>query len=95
MLVISGIAIWRLYSRATRQDEIVKVRASAMGSASHNPLTPITLGSRRIPRMMKTKVRRKAMKAEVFPLDRAVNMALEYILKPINKKQKEKSKNPL
>ena len=61
------------------------VRNSATGIDSHIPLVPSASGRSSAERTIKTKVRKKEIKAEVFPSDSAVKMPEATIFVPQNR----------
>lgn len=69
---------------------MIDARSSAIGIASHTPFTPNNCGSVNKHNKIKKKVLRKEIKADIFPFDKAVNMADEYIFIPENRKLKAK-----
>lgn len=70
------------------------VSSSAIGTASHTPVTPKRLGNVSNNTVINPKVRRNERKADSFPFDNAVNVAEVKIFSPQNRKLKEKIKNP-
>ena len=69
------------------------VIASAIGTASHTPVTPKRLGNISNSTVIRPKVRRNDKIADNFPFDNAVNIAEVKIFSPQNRKLKEKIKN--
>jgi hypothetical protein len=67
---------------------------SAIGTASHTPITPKKLGNVSNNIIINTKVRRNDNIADNFPFDNAVNVAEVKIFSPQNRKLKGKIKNP-
>ena len=70
------------------------VISSAVGTASHTPITPKTLGNVSSSTVISPKVRRNDKIADSFPFDNAVNAAEVKIFSSQNKKLKGKIKNP-
>lgn len=70
------------------------VSSSAIGTASHTPVTPKKLGNISNSTVSNPKVRRNDKIADSFPFDNAVNVADVKMFSPQNKKLKEKIKNP-
>lgn len=70
------------------------VNSSAIGTASHMPVTLKTFGSIKRKTVINPNVRKNEMPAETFPFDNAVNSAEENIFHPENRKLKEKIVNP-
>ena len=59
---------------------------SATGTASHTPVIPQKRGNKRMPPDSRPNVRKKERNADIFPFDRAVNMAEIKMFRPQNKK---------
>ena len=70
------------------------VISSAVGTASHTPVTPKTLGNVKSSTVISPNVRRNDKIADSFPFDNAVNAAEVKMFSPQNKKLKGKIKNP-
>ena len=70
------------------------VISSAIGTASHTPVTPKRLGNVSSNIVISPKVRRNDKIADSFPFDNAVNVAEVKIFSPQNRKLKGKIKNP-
>lgn len=70
------------------------VISSAIGTASHTPVTPKIFGNVKSSTVISPKVRRKDKIADSFPFETAVNMAEVKIFSPQNRKLKGKIKNP-
>ena len=70
------------------------VISSAIGTASHTPVTPKTFGNVSNSTVISPKVRRNDKIADSFPFDNAVNVAEVKMFIPQNKKLKGKIKNP-
>lgn len=68
---------------------------SAMGTASHTPLSPNTMGRVNRNRTNSTKVLMEEIIADAFPSDNAVKNAEANILIPLNKKLHANMENPL
>ena len=74
--------------------ERIRVISSAKGIASQSPSSSKRAVIRKIPSKIKTKVREKEMKADVFPSERAVNIPEAKILIPENRNEKENRAMP-
>ena len=70
------------------------VMNSAIGTASHTPVTPKTFGNVSNKTVINPNVRRKDKTADSFPFDNVVNVAEVKIFSPQNRKLKGKIKNP-
>ena len=70
------------------------VLSSAIGTASHTPVTPKRFGNVSNSTVISPKVRRNDKIADSFPFDNAVNMAEVKMFNPQNRKLKGKIKNP-
>ncbi len=70
------------------------VISSAIGTASHTPVTPQIFGNVSNSTVISPKVRRNDKTADSFPFDNAVNVAEVKIFNPQNRKLKGKIKNP-
>lgn len=70
------------------------VISSAIGTASHTPVTPQTFGNVSNSTVINPKVRRNDKIADSFPFDNAVNVAEAKIFSPQNRKLKGKIKKP-
>lgn len=70
------------------------VISSAIGIASHTPVTLKIFGNIESSTIISPKVRRNDKIADSFPFDNAVNVAEVKIFSPQNKKLKGKIKNP-
>ena len=68
--------------------------SSAIGTASHTPVTPKKLGNVSNSTVISPKVRRNDKIADSFPFDNAVNVAEVKMFSPQNKKLNGKIKNP-
>ena len=68
--------------------------SSAIGTASHTPVTPKTFGNVSNSTVISPKVRKNDKIADSFPFDNAVNVAEVKMFSPQNKKLKGKIKNP-
>ena len=74
--------------------ETIRDKSSAIGTASHTPLIPNSIGKAKIHITTNTKVLKNERIAEIFPLESEVKSAELNKLIPINKKDKEKIFNP-
>lgn len=72
--------------RTTKDAVTVSVSSSAIGIASHTPVTPKNSGRTSSKKVISPNVRRKDITADAFPLEHAVNRAEAKILHPENKK---------
>lgn len=70
------------------------VKSSAIGTANHTPVIPKYFGITIKPNIIKPNVLKKEIMADTFPLDNAVKIADEKILKPENKKLNTNIENP-
>ena len=68
---------------------------SAIGIASHTPVTPNIFGNIKRKIVINPNVRKNEITADAFPLDNAVKKAEEKILPPENRKLNEKTGNPV
>ena len=68
---------------------------SAMGVASHIPVTPQTAGSISMAISMNTKDREKARMADTSPFDSAVNIPLAKMLNPMKINAKVQMRFPV
>ena len=71
----------------------IMVISSAVGTASHTPVTPKISGNVSNSTVISPKVRRNDKIADSFPFDNAVNVAEVKIFSPRNRKLKGKIKN--
>ena len=69
--------------------------SSAIGFASHAPVTPSRAGRVNMAIIIKTNEREKARMADTMPLDRAVNIPLAKTLKPMNSNAIEQMRLPV
>ena len=74
--------------------DIKEVRHSAIGTVNHTAATPKYVGKKSKPIIIKPNVLRKEMKADTFPLDKAVKVADVKMFIPINRKWNKKIVNP-
>ena len=72
----------------------IMVISSAIGIASHTPVTLKIFGNIESSTIISPKVRRNDKISDSFPFDNAVNVAEVKIFSPQNKKLKGKIKNP-
>ena len=74
--------------------DIKNVVSSAIGTASHTPVTPMCFGRTSKAVHINANVLSTEIIADTLPLDRAVNSDEANILKPQNKKLNEKIEKP-
>ena len=80
--------------RKFKYNEIHNVNISATGTANHTPVIPINCGIINKPIIIKPNVLKKEIKADSLPLDNAVKIADENILKPEKRKLNTNIINP-
>lgn len=73
---------------------MISVSSSAIGIASHTPITFKNFGRTKSEVVISPNVRKKDIAADTFPFDSAVNIAEVKILPPENRKLNEKTVKP-
>mgnify|MGYP007128679856 CR=1 FL=1 len=73
----------------------INVNSSAAGTASHTPVTPMIRGNNMRKAVINPNVRKKEIRADIFPFESAVNRAEAKILHPENRKLYEKREKPV